>query len=46
MKKPRLTISLDEEDTAFLEDKSRETGFSISALIRQAVKEWIRREKR
>jgi hypothetical protein len=44
-KKERITVLLSPEDAEFLEDKSRETGISISGLIRQAVKEWIRRER-
>ncbi|MCD6572104.1 MAG: ribbon-helix-helix protein, CopG family [Thermoplasmata archaeon] len=41
----QVTVILDEEDLVFLEKQKEETGISVSALIRQAVKEWIRREK-
>ena len=44
--KRSISVRLDEGDLVFLKDKSRETGISISALVRQAVKEWIRREKK
>jgi predicted DNA-binding protein len=39
------TVFLDSEDVKFLEEKSRETGRSLSTLIREAVKNWIREER-
>ena len=40
----RVLTVLSEEDCVFLENKSRETGISISGLVRLAVKEWIKKE--
>jgi len=45
VKRKSVLTLLDPEDMEFLEDKSRETGISLSGLIRQAVKQWIRRQK-
>jgi len=42
----RVLTTLDEEDYIFLENKSRETGISISSLVRLAVKKWIKEEKK
>jgi hypothetical protein len=39
------TVFLDPEDLEFLRKKSGETGRSLSTLIREAVKKWIREEK-
>ncbi|MBA7629046.1 hypothetical protein ES703_36543 [subsurface metagenome] len=45
-KKTGHTVFLDPEDVQFLEEKGRETGCSLSTLIRGAVKKWIREQKR
>jgi len=47
MVKRRTTVSasIDLELLEALEDKSRETGRSISSLIRDALKEYLRRER-
>jgi len=39
------TVFLDVEDLEFLKEKSVETGRSLSTLIRESVKKWIREEK-
>jgi hypothetical protein len=39
------SVFLDDEDLEFLKEKSVETGRSLSTLIREAVKKWIREEK-
>jgi len=39
------TVFLDPEDLEFLKEKSAETGRSLSSLIREAVKKWIREER-
>jgi len=44
-KKTGHTVFLDPEDLKFLRKKSGETGRSLSTLIREAVKKWIREEK-
>jgi len=44
-KKVGHTVFLDPEDIQFLKDESRETGHSLSTLIREAVKKWIRGER-
>lgn len=44
-KKIGRTVFLDPDDLKFLEEKSVETGHSLSTLIREAVKRWIREEK-
>ncbi len=44
-KKVGRTVFLDPEDAEFLEEKSQETGHGISTLIREAVKNWIRKER-
>lgn len=41
----QVTTFLDEEDLDYLEKLKWETGISVSALIRQAVKKWVREEK-
>jgi len=40
-----VTVFLDPEDLQFLKEKNSETGRSLSTLIREAVKNWIRMEK-
>jgi len=45
-RKVSRTVFLDPEDLEFLESKSAETGRSISTLIREAVKSYIRVERR
>lgn len=42
MKKTQISVNLDLEDAERLEDLSRETGLSLSSLIRQAVKGWLK----
>lgn len=44
-KKRGVTVFLDPEDIRFLKEKNSETGRSLSTLIREAVKSWIRKEK-
>jgi len=44
-KKTPKTIFLDAEDIDFIQEFSLQTGLSFSSIIRQALKEWIRREK-
>jgi len=44
-KKIGHTVFLDPQDLEFLKEKSVETGRSLSTLIREAVKEYIKREK-
>jgi predicted DNA-binding protein len=44
-RKVSRTVFLDPEDLEFLEMKSAETGRSISTLIREAVKSYIRVER-
>lgn len=43
--KKSCTVFLDPEDLQFLKDRCRETGQATSAVIRQIVKEYIRRER-
>jgi len=43
-RKMGLTVFLDPEDIQILKEKSGETGRSLSTLIREAVKKWIREE--
>jgi hypothetical protein len=43
-RKRGLTVFLDPEDIQILKEKSGETGRSLSTLIREAVKKWIREE--
>jgi predicted DNA-binding protein len=40
-----VTVFLDPEDLKFLREKNSETGRSLSTLIREAVKKWIREAK-
>jgi len=44
-KKVGYTVFLDPDDLAFLKEKSVETGRSLSTLIRESVKKWIREER-
>ena len=44
-RKRGVTVFLDPEDLKFLREKNNETGRSLSTLIREAVKSWIRKEK-
>ncbi|MBS7635741.1 hypothetical protein KEJ37_00105 [Candidatus Bathyarchaeota archaeon] len=44
-KKRGVTVFLDPADIKFLKKKNSETGRSLSTLIREAVKSWIRMEK-
>jgi len=44
-KKTPKTIFLDAEDIDFIQEFSLQTGLSFSSIIRQALKEWIRKEK-
>jgi len=44
-RKINVTTMLEPEDFEHLTEISRETGESISGLIREAVKEWIKRER-
>ena len=39
------TVFLDPEDIQFLKDQCQENGNSLSGLIRQVVKAWVREEK-
>ena len=43
-KKTGHTVFLDPEDVQFLTEKGRETGCSLSTMIRGAVKKWIREQ--
>ena len=45
-KKIGHTVFLDPEDLEQLSNLSRKTGHSISALIREVVKEYIREKKK
>ena len=44
-RKRGVTVFLDPEDLKFLREKNSETGRSLSKLIREAVKSWIRKER-
>jgi hypothetical protein len=44
-RKRGVTVFLDPEDLKFLRKKNSETGRSLSTLIREAVKSWIRKER-
>ncbi len=44
-RKRGVTVFPDPEDLKFLREKNSETGRSLSTLIREAVKNWIREEK-
>lgn len=41
-KKIRVTVLLSSEDVRSLEDMSKETDRSLSSLVREAVKEWLK----
>jgi len=40
-----VTVFLDPEDMKYIEDSCKRTGQSKSSLIRQIIKDYIRREK-
>jgi hypothetical protein len=40
-----ITVFLDPEDLKFLSEKNSEAGRSLSTLICEAVKSWIRKER-
>jgi hypothetical protein len=44
-RKRGVTVFLDPEDLKFLREKNSETARSLSTLIREAVKSWIRKER-
>jgi len=44
-RKKLASTLLDDEDLQKLEDLSRVTGHSISSLIREAVKEWLKKRQ-
>lgn len=46
MVKKEISVSLDPEDIEALEDLSRETGRSVSTLIREAVKKMLKEAKK
>jgi len=46
VRKINVTTMLNPQDFEALTNLSRETGKSISALIREAVKEWLKRREK
>jgi predicted DNA-binding protein len=43
MKKP-MTVNLDDGELQSLEDESKDTGRSVSSIIREAVKQYFQRK--
>jgi predicted DNA-binding protein len=45
-RKVKVSVLIEQEDLERLEDLSRETGKSISSMVRAAVKEFLERKAR
>jgi len=43
-RKVKVSVLIEQEDLERLEDLSRETGKSISSMVREAVKEFLERK--
>jgi Arc/MetJ-type ribon-helix-helix transcriptional regulator len=44
--KTNVTLYIDNADLAFVEDVAALEGSSVSAVIRSALREWIRKQKK
>jgi len=45
MKKREVAVFLDAEDIKYIDNICQRTGYSMSAVIRMIVKDYIRRQK-